>query len=159
MGGPTGRAGRSKGLEVARGSVRTWWTITISVLMALMVIAIGVVWGAPTTATQLVAAPAVVAARRLGHWVESDRLRPDRARAADVLLPPVPQRRRASDPFRAFAHIFDVTWVRLVKSAYWVLRSCVRARTSPRVKVPSSDLDASCCAALKNLVTGGHICF
>ena len=36
---------RTKGLEVAKGSVRTWWTITISVLMALMVIAIGVVWG------------------------------------------------------------------------------------------------------------------
>jgi hypothetical protein len=86
---------RSKGLEVAKGSVRTWWTITISVLMALMVIAIGVVWGAPTTATQLVAAPAVVAARRLGHWVESDRLRADRDRAADLLLPPVLQRRRA----------------------------------------------------------------
>ena len=49
---------RSKGLEVARGSVRTWWTITMSALMALMVITIGVV-GAPTTATQLVATPAV----------------------------------------------------------------------------------------------------
>jgi hypothetical protein len=36
---------RTKGLEVAKGSVRTWWTITISVLMALMLIAIGVVWG------------------------------------------------------------------------------------------------------------------
>jgi Putative transmembrane protein (PGPGW) len=51
--------------------------------------------GAPTTATQLVAARAVAAARRLGHWVQSDRLRADRDRAADLLLPPVLQRRRA----------------------------------------------------------------
>jgi hypothetical protein len=95
VGGPAGRAGAEQGSRGGERQRTDMWTITISVLMALMVIAIGVVWGAPTTATQLVAAPAVVAARRLGHWVESDRLRADRDRAADLLLPPVLQRRRA----------------------------------------------------------------
>jgi hypothetical protein len=36
---------RAKGIEVAKRSVRNWWTIMISALLGLAVIAVGVVWG------------------------------------------------------------------------------------------------------------------
>lgn len=36
---------REKAFELARGSVRNWWTVTFSLLLALGLMAVGVVWG------------------------------------------------------------------------------------------------------------------